>query len=323
MMLISIPALGQQLPQFSQYFQNPYLINPAASSLYHDIDINIGVRQQWSGFDDAPITYYAGGTVRLGSAERKRRIYFSSRISRYGQQRLQNMRKLVVDKPKHVVGGLVSIDKFGFFSRNSIMGSYAYHYPISNKYYLVGAASMGWYGFNFNSNDVIAVDAIDNTYSDFVRNGSQSNLFDINAGVLLYSEDLTVGYSVYQIAQNQIYLDKGGERPNFSNARLRIHHYFTGSYKFRLSNNFDLTPSTLLKFLNNAPFSFDLNLRAEYRKSVWAGVSYRNEDGVALMAGGIWDGWLKFGYAHDINTSRVSDISSGSNEIVLGILLNR
>ena len=215
------------------------------------------------------------------------------------------------------------IDKLGFFSRNSIMGSYAYHHPISNKYYIAGALSMGWYGFNFNSSDVVAVDAIDNTYSDFIGNGSQSNLFDINAGILVYGDEFILGYSVYQIGQNQLRSDKRGVESSFSNASLKMHHYLTGSYNFGVSDIIDLTPSILLQFIDTAPLSFDLNLRAEYKKSIWIGISHRNEEGVVLSAGGVWDGWLKFGYAYDVSTSRVSNISSGSNEIVLGLLLNR
>jgi len=42
------------LPQYSQYMQNMYVLNPAASCLESDIDINLGFRQQWAGFDGAP-----------------------------------------------------------------------------------------------------------------------------------------------------------------------------------------------------------------------------------------------------------------------------
>jgi len=94
-------------------------------------------------------------------------------------------------------------------------------------------------------------------------------------------------------------------------------------YRFTVSENIDLTPSMMFKFLNPAPASFDINLKAEYQRKFWLGFSYRNQDAISLLAGLRINDFVRFGYAYDYVTSQINDISSGSHELVLGFQFNR
>ena len=319
-LFVSLQAIqAQQLPQFSQYMQNMYVLNPAASSLEKDIDINLGFRQQWAGFEGAPQTYYVNGSVNLGKRPEPQTVKYSIPISR---------RDLFVNAPakryaKHVVGGMAAIDEYGLFKRTSVMASYSYHMPIADKYWLAVGTSLGWYGLDFGMNKVVLENPTDNTYSDFIANGTQSNLFDVNAGVYLYSDRAFLGYSVYQIAQNDINLGNKSTADNLSDAKLRIHQFATAGYRIPVSENFDLTPSVMFKILGPAPLSVDINLKAELYQKLWIGLSYRNEDAVSILAGLHINDWMKVGYAYDYVTSSINDLSSGSHEIVLGFQFNR
>ena len=310
---------AQQLPQYSQYMQNMYVLNPAASCLESDIDINLGFRQQWAGFDGAPKTYYLSGSVNLGKKPSKGSQRYSIPIS---------YKKLVdtqdkVRHPKHVVGGLLARDEYGFFKKTSFMASYSYHHPIADKYYLSVGTSLGWYGLEFSSNDVVLEQSADNTYNDFVANGNRSNIFDLNFGVFLYSGRAFIGYSIYQVAQNEINLGDEATPINLSQAKLAIHHFATVGYAIPISDKFDLTPSLMFKIQGAAPLSYDINLKAEYNRKFWLGVSYRNEDAVAAMAGIRLSDWLRLGYSYDFVTSEINNLASSSHEVVLGILLDR
>jgi len=311
---------AQQLPQYSQYMQNMYVVNPAASSLHEDVDINLGFRQQWTGFDGAPQTYYLSGTVNLGKKPEVTGSRYSIPIS--NKALLQNS-TVVERKAKHVVGGLVARDEYGLFERSSFMASYSYHHPIGDKYYLAAGTSLGWYGLNFGTNQVILENPSDNTYNDFIKNGTQSNLFDINAGLYFYSKRAFVGYSIYQIAQNEINLGNESTAENFSEAKLAVHHFATVGYAFPINENFDLTPSVFFKILGPAPLSFDLNIRADLYQRFWVGASFRNQDAVSAMAGIFINDWIKLGYSYDYVTSQINDLSSGSHEVVLGFQFNR
>jgi type IX secretion system PorP/SprF family membrane protein len=310
---------AQQLPQYSQYMQNMYVLNPAASCLESDIDLNLGFRQQWAGFDGAPQTYYLSGSVNLGKKPSQGSQRYSIPIS---------YKKLVdtqdqVRHPKHVVGGLLARDEYGFFKKTSFMASYSYHHPIADKYYLSVGTSLGWYGLEFSSNDVVLEQSSDNTYNDFIANGNRSNIFDLNFGVYLYSDRAFLGYSIYQVARNEINLGDEATPINLSQARLEIHHFATVGYAIPVSDKLDLTPSLMFKIQGAAPLSYDINLKAEYNRKFWLGVSYRNEDAIAAMAGLRMSDWLRLGYSYDFVTSEINNLGSSSHEIVLGILLDR
>lgn len=311
--------MAQQLPQFSQYMQNMYVINPAASSLYEDIDLNLGFRQQWAGFDGAPQTYYVSGTVNLGKKPKESFNSYSIPISHRSLMKTSDITRY----PKHVVGGMIAQDEYGVFQRTSVMASYSYHHPIWDTYYIAVGTSLGWYGMNFGSDQVVLENPVDNTYEDFVANGTRSNLFDINAGAFLYGERLFAGYSIYQLAQNEIELGDEGTADNLSDAKLSIHHFATVGYRFTLGENFDLTPSFMFKALKPAPWSYDFNLKADLYDRFWLGVSWRNEDAMSVLAGLDITDWMGLGYAFDYVTSDVNDISSGSHEVVLSFQFNR
>ncbi|MCA1761376.1 MAG: type IX secretion system membrane protein PorP/SprF [Cryomorphaceae bacterium] len=317
--ILASGSFAQQLPQFSQYMQNMYVLNPAASCLESDIDINLGYRQQWAGFDGAPQTYYLSGSVNLGKQPEQSGASYSIPISH--RSLLQTREE--IRKAKHVVGGLVAVDEYGLFKRTSVMASYSYHHPISDKYWISVGTSMGWYGLNFGADNVILENPTDNTYGDFIANGNRSNLFDINAGLFIYSDRLFLGYSVYQIAQNEINLGNESSPVNLSQAKLNIHHFATLGYSIPVADKVDITPSVMVKLLGPAPVSYDLNLRAEFNRKFWLGVSYRNEDAISGLAGLRVNDWLRFGYAYDFITSDINNLSSGSHELVLGIQLDR
>jgi len=67
--------------------------------------------------------------------------------------------------------------------------------------------------------------------------------------------------------------------------------------------------------LINAQFEF--NTRMEYNNLYWAGVSYRYQDAVAVLAGVNFNGF-RIGASYDLTTSYLSKVSNGSIEVFLG-----
>ena len=56
---------AQQLPVYSQYIFNKYLINPAVAGADGYTSINLTTRQQWAGYKGAPQTYSLSAQGRL------------------------------------------------------------------------------------------------------------------------------------------------------------------------------------------------------------------------------------------------------------------
>jgi len=56
--LICFATFAQQLPHYTQYVLNNYIINPAVAGIENYTDVKISHRHQWVGIDGAPVTTY-------------------------------------------------------------------------------------------------------------------------------------------------------------------------------------------------------------------------------------------------------------------------
>ncbi|MEI8136957.1 MAG: type IX secretion system membrane protein PorP/SprF, partial [Bacteroidota bacterium] len=88
---------GQQQTLFTNITLHQYLYNPAYAGANKGTQFNIGYRNQWAGFEGAPVTFMASG---------------------YGTFK---------KKPNMAAGGLIMNDKSGLLSRTSFYGTYSYH----------------------------------------------------------------------------------------------------------------------------------------------------------------------------------------------------
>ena len=99
--------------------------------------------------------------------------------------------------------------------------------------------------------------------------------------------------------------------------------YVSGSFLIGSSSSvIAIEPSGLLRYMFNAPLSFDINTRVIYNHQIWAGASYRYMDAIALLVG-FERGFFGLGYSYDINTSALSSYNSGSHEVVLIFKTNK
>lgn len=308
---------GQQLGQFSQYVQNPMILNPAATGIYDYTDINLSMRKQWSGLEGSPLTFYGSVNARLGGKPSAASFTPGLRTSVSGKG-TTSMTPGTKRGIHHGLGGYLLSDEYGAFKKMTGNVSYALHLPLGQKYHLSIGAGLGVSNLAFDQNNISLIDNNDNTYSQFIANGTSSTFFDLNLGFWLYSDNLFLGYST-----NQLLGDKVSFGDKLGDANLEIHHFATAGYKFDVNDNFSLTPSAMFKIMSPAPASFDFTLKAEFVQKVWIGASYRHEDAVVGMVGFNLNNMFKLGYSYDFTTSNLNGYSSGSHEVVLGIMLGR
>src|SRR4030043_296746 len=109
-------TFAQQVPMYSQYIMNGFLINPSFTGRDGYSTVNLTVREQWVGLDQAPGTYAASFQTRLLK---------NSYISKATSVR----KKLVLPtKGGNVgLGGYIFNDQNGIMRRTGIQFSYAYH----------------------------------------------------------------------------------------------------------------------------------------------------------------------------------------------------
>jgi type IX secretion system PorP/SprF family membrane protein len=317
-MLLAGSASAQQVPQYSQYLRNQYMVNPGAAGVYDFFDVTVGGRMQWLGFEDAPKTTYLYASAPL-SKQIKTRYNPALRVSR-GPIRNPTVK---TGKLKHALGGQVVADQYGAFRHLKFAGTYALHIPVAKNYNLSLGTSIGISNRSFLSDKANVLSNImgsgtDQTYEGYTENSGGQNTLDIDLGLYFYSNNLFIGVAASQLTRDLVRF--GNKLTNFDPG---LHLQITAGYKFPISENMTLMPAILVKQITPAPLSIDGSIQVEYKEWLWAGVSYRNQDAVVAMAGLNISRKFKFGYSYDFNISRLNNYSSGGHEIVLGLMLGR
>ena len=117
------PVQSQQLPRFSQYYANEFLINPAVAGYDGRTVFNLGARKQWLGFsNNTPSSYIISAQGRLLK---------TGYTLKAGPKGGNSFHK--AGKGRVGLGGIVYHDENGAIARTGAQFSYAYHLFIRNS----------------------------------------------------------------------------------------------------------------------------------------------------------------------------------------------
>lgn len=288
-LLSALAAKAQQQPQYTMYMANNFVLNPAIAGIENYTDVKLSYRAQWVGIEDAPVTAYATihGPIAYDYEGRR-----------------------------HGLGGTVVLDKTGPTQRFSGTLSYAFHLPVTKNLTTAFGVNAGIMEYSLNTDELQLGDPND----VILTKGNYSQLLpSVNAGIWLYTPDFFIGAAAQNLIESKLTFNSYTESES---SRLYRHYFITGGYRFAVSDNLTATPSFMLKVVRPVPVSYDVNFKMMYRDRFWAGVSYRKRDGFAAMAGINISPLLNVSYSYDYITSDLQDYTSGSHEIILGILLN-
>jgi len=287
---------AQQDAQFTQNMFNKLAVNPGSAGHNGGICATLLHRQQWVGFEGAPVTTLFSGDVLLGG--------------------------------KHGVGLTLFKDKLGI--EDNMVGklAYAYNLPLGPGTLGIGA-EIGFVSKSFGQ-DLIAID--DRLKDPSIPNANTSAM-TYDAGIGLFyniKNKMYVGISTLHMTQTELEdvangssndpTDKGAL--NYLQSR---HYYVMAGYDWDINNDkkWVVKPSILAKS-DAASTQIDFNALLLYNNFVWGGVSYRIEDAIAALAGlhiPKVEG-LKVGVAYDITTSGLSNYTSGGFELMLNYCTN-
>ena len=318
-LLICTSYSAQQIPQYSQYQRNQFMVNPAAAGVYDFVDITLSGRWQWLGIEDSPRTSYLAFSVPV----RFKPKYYNPGIRTSGPVQHPEIN---TGKLKHTFGGQLLADQYGAFRKFSISGTYAIHVPMTKKTNLSFGVKTGFSNNSFLSNqaqvlNVIAPDQnqyTDPIYDNFIQNQSNKYIMDIGAGLYLYSNQFFFGLAAEQMTKDMVEFGQGT-----ANFDPQLHYSIIGGYTLSLNKDLAITPGFLFKYMWPSPPSIDLNIQVAYRNWLWLTVGYRHTDALILMAGMNISERFKFGYSYDFSISRFNNYSSGGHELTLGLMFGK
>lgn len=279
---LQFDAFGQQQVMFSQYMFNAVAINPAYAGSADALSLSALARYQWVGLDGAPNTQ----TFSAHTPIRRKNI---------------------------AVGGLFMRDEIGVSTQNAGFGYFSYRVKFPSK----GTLSMG---LNFGFTNYKALNSQVNTGSgndpSFVGDDLRGFSPNVGTGLYYYTDRVYFGASA-PFLLNTYY----GDSDNFNSVEQIRHYFLMAGYVLDVSPLVKFKPNLLVKMVDGAPMQFDLNANFLFDEIIWAGVSWRSFDSIDLLFSFQINPNLRFGYAYDITTTNLRNVSAGSHEVMLNYTL--
>jgi len=297
LVLLCLPATGQQLPTFSQYVLNGFILNPAMAGFDGYTSVSTTARQQWVGFGDAPQTVAASWQTRV--LQRSYRIVENP-------VRDRNM-LLPSTKGRVGLGAYIINDVNGNMARTGVQFTYAYHIIINHNQLSFGLAGKV---FQYR----LDADAL-----SFGR-GDESQLLnsfketaytpDVDFGIYWTNTVYFIGLSANNLFQPAVRIGSDNSREN----KILRHYWLMGGYKINTLSDFSFEPTVLVKTTEKWIPQADIGAKVYYVDDYWAGLAYRT-DGSLLVQMGMRTSGLFIGYAFDYSFSSIQRFSYGSHEI--------
>jgi type IX secretion system PorP/SprF family membrane protein len=283
-LLLCLPLFSkaQQYPFWTQYRSNLFMMNPAVAGTRQIVDARINYRNQWVGFEGAPVTMGA-----------------SFHAKAY--------------KNKMGIGGFVFQDKIGPFTTLTSALAYSFKVKFDDvalSFGVNGSYNMSRISASYmtvqNSQDVILANAAAN---------AKSNAFNGAGGLLLYNDRFHIGVAINNLMSSTYKYDKKASR-KVGEIKTVPHYCFSLGYNYALNPDYVWENSMLAVLVPGIPILLDYYLRLHIKAGLFVGGGIRFGTAVTGQLGWTW-GEYQVSYSYDYNTNHLKSASNGTHEVKL------
>lgn len=288
--------LAQESPQdesiFNHYIQHPILVNPAAAGFADDYTLQVNARTSWAGFADNPKTVALRANGPVGQSFGIGAALFSESAAQ--QRRLKGQVDVAFrfGFGKETKGVPAVQAAFGFYSL--VQRLTVDPEVMSNPRLQPGDRTLMEY---FNGR----------------------NVFDAGIGIYAtYLNQTFGGLTINNLVVNRLSDISGSNVSEGFNYTLMFGQHFLLE-----DSGVKLTPSLMLRNIQDAPFRLDINIQAGFLQDQFiAGLSYRNTGALGLLLGTQLRG-LEVYYSFDLHFGEFQQYSNGGHELTVAYSINR
>lgn len=299
--LINNLTFGQQLPLYSQYLYNKFLINPAVAGSDGYTSVSLTAREQWVGYYGAPRTFSYSMQTRLlkksfilKQTNIKRQVYRPKSDGKVG------------------IGGYIFSDKNGLVQRTGFQASYAYHMWLKKTTQFSMGLALTGYHYKINEKEINFEDPNEPWLTNNLRRG----MFvpDVTFGAHLISTRYCFGFSADQLLQASARIGDYA----YKNFRMERHYYLFGSYDFNSGSYVKVQPSFLVMMSEKLKPQADIGATYIYNKDFWAGLAFRTTGAIIANVGVKYEN-IFIGYAFDFSLQEIQRVTYGTHEITFAL----
>lgn len=308
-LFLPVQVFAQQLPLYSQYLYNKFLINPAHAGSDGFTSFNMTARNQWAGYAGSPKTFSLSGQVRVLKKGYRLRM----------NHRMINTQYIPKSDGRLGFGGYIFNDRHGLVHRTGLQLTYSYHTWLEDYTQLSFGLALNGYHLIIKA-DEYSFEEMDEPW---LNNNLRKGVFvtDADFGVYLLNPHYDIGLSSQQLFGSAARVGEYAYR----NFKMYRHYYLFGSYNFQVHVRTELQPSLMLKMSDLLKPQADIGFNYIYDQSIFAGVAYRT--GGALVANlrarvipsEVDMVSMFFGYAYDFSLNRMQKATFGSHEVMIAL----
>ena len=277
-MFLGLVSFAQQDAMFTHYMFNTIAINPGYAGSRDALTITGLHRQQWVGFDGAPITQ----TVSI--------------LSPFVRQNIG-------------LGVSFINDKIGPIRMTSFFVDFSYTIKVTKTSKLSFGIKGGT---NMMRNDLDNI-ILDNPADPSFEGIQNQFLPNFGAGLYYHSDRWYLGVSVPKLLEN----DFDGATIEDAAGESRHYFLIAGTY-FNLNESLKLKPTTFMKVTEAAPMEIDISAQLIFKDQIWAGLMYRTGDAFGAFVGVNLTPQLAVGYSFDWSMPNKTFVyNGGSHEIMV------
>ena len=278
-----VPLFAQQEGVFNHSMNNLLSLNPAYAGSREALTATLLHRQQWMGFEGAPVT----STFMVHSPVYNQKV---------------NLGLSIVD------------DKVGTIHDRSFYVDYAYRFQLTKYSQLALGLKVGVKSLSADLSTL----RLDQSGDELFAKDYSSGLYPNFGFGVYYSQDrFYLGLSSPRLIENSQKYRIGGTADDLYFEEQRQYFLISGAM-FTLTNDIDFKPSIFLRATKGVTPVLDLTAMFIYQDKFQLGLLYRTTKEAGVLAGINLTPRLFMGYSYDWSfMSRVPKFNFGSSEVVL------
>lgn len=273
-------VIGQRYePVYSQYDVNGLAINPAYTGSRECFSSILLYRNQWMGFDGAPVTQTLSSHAPFKDE-------------------------------KNAAGIFLFHEKIGVTDYYEIYGNYAFRFKLGNGKLSLGLkAGATFYQGNFAN---ISAEP-DNLNNDMLLVNESEILPNFGVGIYYFSDRFYAGASVPKLLMYKL---QASDKV-MSIDPVNYDFLVTAGVLIGNSERLKFKPSFLVRYRLDNTFVVDAGGSFIFYDAIWLGGAYRHTDELIFMAEYQVNDQIRIGGAYDLSLGDFAGRTKGSMEIIL------
>jgi type IX secretion system PorP/SprF family membrane protein len=287
----SVESRAQSRKYMAQFDHFKSYYNPALTGLSGSA-VGSFMRNQWAGFDGAPVSIFLNGEFDLGD-------YTSE----------EGFGKL----GKNALGMSLYYDQFGAFQDTRIILSYASRVSLTDKVGLRLGLGVNYALSNIDGSKIVADQVNDPIINQYFGSYADMRVLDFNAGLVLTHPNYFIGYSAHNISQGKYFISGDAFMDEFP-----VEHIIQAGFKNRVGENVAISTTLMANSYRYSPLNLQINFKTLLYEWVWIGGGHRLNYAHNFQLGFLFS-YFTFAYIYELPMTNAYLLPNTSHEFVLSI----